>query len=385
MADAAAPPAGDGLAVEENLDLDAPDGKKKGDAVAGNEGDPEKEFPESVAQAPPSVDGPPPSAESSPPVTDDRLFAAQAETDKSGEPPPAGAAPDAGAAAEPKAAPAASGPVMYAPLLKVKDQPFTQKGALLNRVYVARQTDNWKNVSQKLYGTNRAKDLKKWNSGIAARPLRVGDKVYYSSPKDPSDNARMLTFYEEQGMAAQTYAAKDGDNLRKVGQQLLGDKNSWKELWITNRDLASKGALPGGTEIKYWPDTAGGATQQIAGTPPAPPAPVDGIVPPPAGGDMDPTGGAPPSAAPAPPVQAAATPAPPPPVANIEPPPPPPPPPAPPKKPTAQVSVAEPAAADQDMMMWIGAGGILILASVAILVVIKKNRAKRIDLSQTQV
>jgi hypothetical protein len=280
--------------------------------------------------------------------------------------------------------------VAYAPLQKVKDQPFSQKGALLNRVYIARQHDSWKSVSEKIYGMNNSPKLKSWNPGIAGRGLKVGDKVYYNSPKDSSDGARMLNYYEEAGIPPQSYVSKDGDNLRQVGSQLLGDKNSWKELWVTNRDLASKGALPAGIDIKYWPDGAapGAPAQALAGNNPPPSAPSDGLVPPPAADNMmDPTGTVPPGGAPPGSPQVAQN-QPPPAAAPIEPPAPPPPPPPPPPVPVKKpikAEAAEPAAADADTMMMLGAVGIVLIGSVLAYVVIRKKQSKRIDLSQTQV
>ena len=258
---AAAPVDGAG----ENLDLDAPvdapadtaaasPTPDKGGDLSLEDADPEHEFPENVAQAPPSTDAPPADAQAAAPApTDEQLFAAKPSDEAKPQDATAQAAPEPPLAAEAKPVRA----VVFAPLMKVKDQPFSQKGALLNRVYISRQTDTWKGVSAKVYGSDKAKDLKRWNPGIASRALKVGDKVYYNSPKDPSDNSRMLSYYEEQGTPAQVYTTKDGDNLRKVGKDLLGDKDSWKELWVTNRDLASKGALPAGVDVKYWNDAAG--------------------------------------------------------------------------------------------------------------------------------
>ncbi len=76
---------------------------------------------------------------------------------------------------------------------------------------------------------------------------------------------------------------------------------------------------------------------------------------------------------------------------NVPPPPPPPPevPPPPPPEPKPVAKKMQPdvveGEADPDQMMWLGACGIMLMAAAILYVVIKKNRAKRVDLSQTQV
>lgn len=331
-----------------------------------------------------------------------------------------------------------SAPVVYAPLLKVKEAPFTAPGGeTMNRVYVARPKDTNKSIAQKLYGdSKRSKDLVKWNP-VLKRGARTGDKVYYSSVANPSDS-RMMNYYEEAGLAPQTYVTKDGDNIRTVAKSLLGFKDAWKEVWVTNPNVESKGRVPAGLTLNYWPETATSAPVQALAQNATPPTDSSGLptslpdaapqvpqnevppngaamgttAPPPAdpfnapppgqavadnGANPDPLAPPPPNDAMAqqaqqmapPPEQPATDPMAPPPAqqAAVEPPPPAAPPVAakPAKKPMAAAPMDEEGAMDPDTTLALGVGGILILAAAILFVVIRKNRAKRMDLGQTQV
>jgi len=328
------------------------------------------------------------SAAPAPAPTDEPLFKNEAKSD-------AGAPTDATAMA---ANDAPATPKSFAPLQKVKETAFDKNGTNLNRVYLARPGDKLAGISQKLYGKNRSKDLKSWNPIIASRSPKTGDKIYYQSPSNP-DDTKMLTYYEEAGIQPSVYTTKDGDNLRKVSKQLLGSNESWKEVWSTNLNVESKGDVPAGVELKYWPQDAiaksgdgGGAKDIAANAPPmdqnAPPPPQDMAVnvPPPPPPDMAPPPPPPPPPAPAStpdkPTAAGAI-APPPDMAPPPPPPPPPPEPKPVVKKT--MPVKDDAGGDPDQMMMIGIGGILIMAAAVLFVVLRRNRAKRVDLSQTQV
>lgn len=334
------------------------------------------------------------------PPTDEPLFKDQAQA----KPEEAPAAAPADAAAPTETTAAAEPPKTFAPLLKVKDAAFEKNGTNLNRVYLAREGDTLKSVSQKLYGKNRQKDLKAWNP-VLGRGVKTGDKIYYQSPTNPDDKA-MLTYYEEAGIQPSIYTSKEGDNIRQVSKELLGSKDSWKEVWATNASVESKGNIPAGLEIKYWPENAvaqagaAGKGSEVAANvaPPvdqAPPPPPPEQAPPPPQ-NMAANGAANSNMAPPPPPadpkpastpdnaqQAAGAIAPPP--EQAPPPPPPPPPPEP--KPVAKKAPPKEAvdAGDQDQMMMIGMGGILLMAAAVLFIVLKKNRAKRVDLSQTQV
>lgn len=280
----------------------------------------------------------------------------------------------------------APAPAPYYPLQKIKSAAFEKSGALLNRVYIARQEDTIVGVSDKLYGENRKKDLVKWNGYLKNRDLKVGDKVYYSSPTNPNDT-NMLVYYEEKGVPAQTYTSKDGENVRVVSKELLGHADSWKEVWSTNPALESKGDMPPGTELKYWPEGATATPVQMAATetPPAvepvldptnapPPFPADPVI--------DPSNTMAANVPPPPPVDPTASASPPPPAqAMVEPPPPPPPAEAPPKKVKSPVDEA----GEEDSTLLLAAAGVMLLVASGMFVFIRKRRAARIDLSQTQV
>lgn len=401
-AGAAAPPAegggGDELALDDSLPED----------VGGG-----------APEAPPSPENPEPPAVADAPPTDEPLFANEPplqdpppQEPPSQEPAPgsaegstdvASAGADAGggdAGSVPVAAPAS-----FAPLQKIKDAPFSKAGANLNRVYIARPGDTAKSVSKKIYGSNRSKDLVSWNP-ILKRGMKAGDKIYYSSPSQP-DDSRMLTYFEETNRPPSTYVSQEGDNLRKVSKKLLGYGDAWKEVWATNLQVESKGDIPAGTELKYWPDDGGSSAPSIpiASAPPPEvpadpgmPAGPDPLDPPPPMDQAatDPTQNvasngpaSDPLAAPPPPD----APPPPPPVAGgvndpLAAPPPPPPPIEAPKEPkpvARKMSPSEESMGDPDNMMAMVFAGILIVAVVVLFAVIRKNRAKRMDLGQTQV
>ena len=366
-------------------------------------GDPEGEFPADVAKS--QKDGVAP--------TDDKLFAdagaptgSTAPTDPTMAPPPdvtatpqdtsastslppidsSAATNDVGAGAGSSEASNSASPVVL-PYEKIKTEPFEKKGAMLNRVYLARDKDTAKGISEKIYGSaDHVKDLKAWNPSLKNHAPRVGDKIYYTSPKDPQDNTKMMVFYEEMGVAPQTYVTQPGDDIRKVSSKLLGHKDSWKEIYATNAALENKmGKAPEGVELRYWPAMNDAAPTMAAGqAPPAGGLPQDQM------NNTDPNaaaaagtmaGQAPPA-----PAVAAAPPPPPPmeqPVAQA--PPPPPPMDKPLKKPASPAQNLE-AGADPDQTMMMLAGVLLIVAAAAAFVVIRRQRAKRIDLSQqTQV
>jgi hypothetical protein len=261
------------------------------------------------------------------------------------------------------------------PVKKIADAPFKKNGMLLNTVYLARSGDDLGSISQKIYGSDNKAALIQANPNLSHH-VKVGDKVYYNSPKRPQDAEKMLTYYEDNGMAPASYTAKAGDNIRTVSKQLLGNSNSWKEVWATNMGVESKDALPEGTELKYWSEDAVAAAPapapEVAAAPDAPqmpepaPAPEVAAAPSaPAAGDdfalpddMANNGGA---------AAAAGT------VAN-EPPPPPPPPSAP-----AQKTVAS--SSEKDMTFMLSAGGLLLVGVGVLLGIIRKGRARKMSMN----
>jgi hypothetical protein len=260
------------------------------------------------------------------------------------------------------------------PLQKMISAPYKNGKEVINAIYVARTGDTTESVAKKIFGdASKAKALKSINPTLKRRDMKVGDKVYYSSPQRPTDEAAVMTFYEDMGLAPEIYVAQEGDNIRTVAKNLLGDENSWKEVWSTNPDVESKGELVAGTRLRYWSNESSGTVApptmaQVDAAPPAQAAPP-----------------APPQMSEAPPpmpdeVQAMA-----PAGTQAEPPPPPPPPPPAEMAPPPVVADSSAAASpdggavteDPDQMMALGAGAILLLAAVAMFIIIRKKRARR--------
>jgi hypothetical protein len=297
-------------------------------------------------------------------------------------------------------------PKAFAPLQKVKDAAFEKGGKNLNRYYIARTTDkSLKAISEKIYGKDRSKDLKSWNPSLANRKPKVGDKIYYQSAANPDDTA-MMSYYEEAGIEPVTYTSVEGDNIRKLSKSWLGSTESWKEVWSTNASLESKGSIPAGVEIKYWPAAAAAAPVPVAETKPSakdqaatpppvadtdvPPPPIDDFTPPAdptamgetAGKKSEPGAASNPQPASTPDKEVAAA------TVTTEPPPPPPPPAteqAPPPPPPVTKKAAAPKEEGDDTMFARGVGGVLLMAAAVLFVLVRKNRAKRVDLGQTQV
>jgi hypothetical protein len=281
---------------------------------------------------------------------------------------------------------------------KVDQTPTKEGGKLLNTVYVARSGDTWSSVNKAIYGNGKAAGLKKMNPAIKSRALKVGDKVYYNSPHRPDDDSKVLTFYEDSGLAPEVYIAKSGDNIKDVAKQLLGSKENWKELYATN-EFESKGALDEGTQIKYWKSappapkelaTNSAATTAASETPAAPttpdpatdPAAMAQVPPAPSAGEAAP-------AVPPPPageqhVAGQDVPPPPPPdVAEMAPPPPPPPPPpphadAPPAKAGSEEAAAPANPMEDDQMTTLAAGAVLAVG-LALFMIMRRRRKKELE------
>lgn len=274
---------------------------------------------------------------------------------------------------------------------KIEQTPWKEGGKLLNTAYVARDGDSWASVSQMIYGSEKASELKKMNPAIKGRKLKVGDKVYYNSPHRPDDATKVLMYYEDSGIAPEVYIAKAGDTAKSVAKELFGSEQGWKELYATN-DFESKGNLDEGTQIKYW-RTAAAVTKPAevaAAQPPemAPPAPPAGdMPPPPATAEMPP---------PPPPADMAPPPPPPDMASNEMAPPPPPPPPveavAPPPPPPPEMAKKNPGAGDagapmeEDQMTTLAAGAV-VAVGLALFMIMRRRRKKELEqaIQDTQV
>lgn len=256
------------------------------------------------------------------------------------------------------------------PLQKMMTTPYRKNGVLVNGLYVARTGDTTESVSQKIYGADKTAELKDINSTLARRSMKVGDKVYYSSPNRPTDESTILTYYEDKGLAPEVYLSKSGDNIRTVAKELLGETDSWKELWSTNLEVESKGELDEGTRLRYWSTESASVSAPAVAANTAPPI-EDQMAPPP----MAEPPPLPDEAAVSPPSDVAAMEtAPPPPMEEVAPPPPPmaeaPP-------VSAQVDSASNLTEDPDQMMTLMTGAVLLIAAIAMFIIIRKKRAKR--------
>lgn len=135
---------------------------------------------------------------------------------------------------------------------KIKEKPFSKAGFLINAVYIVRSGDTLESVSDKIFQANRVEDLLKINSHFRKKPIKVGEKIYYNSQTRPTDRSNLLVFYEDQGLSYQTYTSSKKENIRKVSERLLGHKDSWKEIWATNKEVKSKWMISAGTSFIYW-------------------------------------------------------------------------------------------------------------------------------------
>lgn len=306
---------------------------------------------------------------------------------------------------------AESSPKVNIPLKKAITTPYRKNGVLVNAIYIARPNDTIASISQKIYGQDKSSELLKVNSHLK-KGVHTGSKVYYNSPRRPKDESQLLVFYEDLGISPSIYTSQEGDNIRQVSKKLLGHEKSWKEIWATNPDVESKGELPGGVALRYWgPDVAVGNVAPIqargestseqavsdfeqplaqggqgesdfGGELPPPPAPDSGGFdnpPPPPDTAMndnqnDLSGDFPP-----PPPPPAAT-------GSVEPPPPPPPPPPLNSGTAGDGGLAGPDAEsagfdalneDPNQTMALGVGALLLLASVALFVIVRKKKRRQ--------
>jgi hypothetical protein len=390
---------GDDLALDGEVDSESADG---GDVAMGGDDelslDDEEGLPSDIASNDAGAEPAPIIDEPAAPPTDAPVFADPVAETAEATPPPV------------------SEPAAWIPLKKVKSEAFMAGSANLNRVYVARPGETRPGISEKIYGDkSHSKDLLKWN-GFLSRGVKTGDKIYYTSPTNPTDTA-MLTYYEDVGVPAQNYVSRDGDNIREVATTLLGDKDSWKEIWATNADIESKGKIPAGLNIRYWPDGSAPAPAPVPtlaqnDPPPVDPAPV-GMDPlaqqqPPMGTQTDPLAQPPADPlAPNDPVamqgdqppplndplaQPTGTPASiPPAVGSTDPqiPPPVDPPVSQSQsmEPKNSAAMGEGGAAhnteEADNMMMMGLGGIVLLAAGAVFFLMRRSRSRKVDLTQT--
>ena len=145
----------------------------------------------------------------------------------------------------------------WVPLKKIPTKPWKQDGKWVNAVYIAREGDDLNQISVKIYGqTDLLEELKSFNPFLKRRSPKVGDKIYYNSPNRPSDRVKFSHYYEDNNQTAMTYDIQAGENIRKIAMNLLGHEDSWKEVWATNPQVASKGNVNETVTIYYWPGSS---------------------------------------------------------------------------------------------------------------------------------
>ena len=139
-------------------------------------------------------------------------------------------------------------------LKKIKRKTYRKGAYLVNAVYIARKGDAIESVSQKIYNSDQTATIYAINPHLRSRSVKVGDKIYYSSPRRPQDSSKILIYYEELGIPPRTHVISPGENIRSVSRNLLGHENSWKEIWAINPTVISKGVVSEAVELRYWLD-----------------------------------------------------------------------------------------------------------------------------------
>jgi len=171
---------------------------------------------------------------------------------------------------------------------KVEKEPFFKNERLMNTVYIARPGDDLASISHKIFNEDRVGMLRDDNPHVA-KGVEAGDKIYYNSPNRPDDKKAVLSFYEDNKMAPTYYVTKKGDDIQKIGRQVLGFEDGWKEVWAVNDSLQTQAMLPSGLKLRYWtgnemkmhdPAPAPAATEMPAPQPmaakePQPEQPID--------------------------------------------------------------------------------------------------------------
>jgi hypothetical protein len=140
------------------------------------------------------------------------------------------------------------------PLSKINKDPFFRNERLMNSVYLVRPNEDLAIISQKIYNEDKTSQLFADNPHLS-KGIETGDKVYYMSPNRPEDKRTILTYFEDNKMAPQYYVTRKGDDIKKIGREVLGHEDGWKEIWATNDTLQTQAQLPSGLKIRYWSGT----------------------------------------------------------------------------------------------------------------------------------
>ncbi|MDE0151774.1 MAG: hypothetical protein OXK80_04685 [Bdellovibrionales bacterium] len=167
----------------------------------------------------------------------------------------------------------------WVPLKKIPTQSWKQDGKWVNAVYIARDGEDLSQISAKIYGhTNLIDELRNFNPFLKRRSPKVGDKIYYNSPNRPNDGVKFSHYYEDNNQTAMTHDIQAGENIRTIATQLLGHKDSWKEIWATNPQVESKWTVSETVTVYYWPGSAAMVAENTAPEPevlPEPEAPSE--------------------------------------------------------------------------------------------------------------
>ncbi|MBY0384398.1 hypothetical protein K2X05_04495 [bacterium] len=137
------------------------------------------------------------------------------------------------------------------PLSKINKDPFFRNERLMNTVYIVRPNEDLAIVSQKIFNEDKTSILFADNPHLS-KGVEAGDKIYYNSPNRPDDKKIILTYFEDNKMSPQYYVTRKGDDIKKIGREVLGHEDGWKEIWATNESLQTQALLPSGLKVRYW-------------------------------------------------------------------------------------------------------------------------------------
>lgn len=140
------------------------------------------------------------------------------------------------------------------PLSKINKDPFFRNERLMNTVYIVRPNEDLAIVSQKIFNEDKTSILFADNPHLS-KGVEAGDKIYYNSPNRPDDKKVILTYFEDNKMSPQYYVTRKGDDIKKIGREVLGHEDGWKEIWATNESLQTQALLPSGLKVRYWSGT----------------------------------------------------------------------------------------------------------------------------------
>ena len=75
----------------------------------------------------------------------------------------------------------------WIPLKKIPQTSWMHNKKWINTVFIARQEDTLSSISHLIFGNDLSEELKSINPFLKRREVKVGDKIYYSSPNRPTN------------------------------------------------------------------------------------------------------------------------------------------------------------------------------------------------------